>query len=182
MISVKSEFRWGFICGLLMLPMLIAVAAQAGGTFEDGLKYFDEANAAQDPTHEGYGRAYAIWSNPALADNSAAQYHLGVLHFYGLGGAEFDQYKGMTLFRQAAEAGYYVAQSFMGFAAENGDDAIIPKDEAAALEWYRKAAEANHCVAVRRLEQAYQNGELGLSVDEDKAAKWHERRDTCVKR
>ena len=180
-ISAKLGFKLGFSVSrfALILSMFISTGAHAAGTFEEGLAYFDQANAAQDPKHEGYARAYAIWSDPALAEHSAAQYHLGVLHFYGLGGAEFDQYKGISLFRQSAEAGYHVAQAFMGFAAENGDDVFVAKDEAVALEWYQKAAQANHCVAIRRLEQAYQNGELGLSVNEDKAAEWRQRRDSC---
>ena len=179
-ISAKSGFSIRIL--IIVLVMFSVSIAHASGTFEEGLAHFDEANAAKDPEHEGYVKAFTIWSDPILAEHSAAQYHLGVLHFYGLGGAEFDQHRGMRLFRRSAEAGYPVAQAFMGFVTENGDDVSVAKNETAALAWYQKAAQGNHCVAVRRLEQAYQNGELGLGVDEAKAAEWRQKRSTCTTR
>ena len=44
-----------------------------------------------------------------------------MLHYFGLGGAEFHQYRAFELFTAAAENGYPPAQSFLGLMAEQGD-------------------------------------------------------------
>lgn len=151
-------------------------------TFEEGLAAYDAAVASKQEDHPGYAQAYEIWKPLAEAGHPGATYHIGMLHFFGLGGATFDQYQAFQLFTAAAENGYPPAQSFLGLMAERSDGTYIVLSDEVALKWYRKAAESGHCPSVRRLAAAYEKGELGLTADPEQAALWRSRIEGCKHR
>ena len=165
-----------------LLACLLTSISVVGGPFEDGLAAFEAANRAQDSKHEGYAKAYVLWKELAGQGDGPSQYHLGILHMYGLGGAVFDQLAGFKLINRSAEAGYRQAQSYMGVMFEKGDGVFTRHDVAAARSWYHKAAQAGHCYAIRRLQRAYEKGELGLAPDPAQAQEWRQRETDCDKR
>ena len=148
--------------------------------FKAGLAAIKEANASKDPKHPGYAEAYALLTQLSEGRHAGAQYHVGVLHMYGLGGARFDQIAGFEMIREAAEGGYPQAQSYLGVLAERGDGSFKRKDEAEALAWYRKAAEGGHCYAHRRLAKAFKAGELGLDANPEQAETWAAKAAACA--
>jgi hypothetical protein len=150
--------------------------------FAQALAAFDEASESADGKHEGFARAYAIWTELAQTGDTRANYHMGIMNMYGLGGAEFEQHVGIGNVRIAAENGYPIAQSLMGFLVERSDGTMVKTGDEVALSWWRKGAEGNHCTAVRRMVKVYQNGELGVAADPAKAAEWETRIATCLKR
>ena len=150
--------------------------------FAQALAAFDEASASTDGKHEGFARAYLIWTELAQAGDTRANYHMGIMNMYGLGGAEFEQHVGVGNVRLAAENGYPIAQSLMGFLVERSDGTMVKTGDEVALDWWRKGAEGNHCTAVRRMVKIYRNGELGVAADPAKATEWETRIATCHKR
>lgn len=167
---------------LFSFMLLVVSAPLAAATFEEGLAAYDAATASKDLEHEGYAQAYEIWRPLAKAGHPGATYHVGMLHYFGLGGVEFDQYRAFQLFTAAAENGYPLAQSLLGLMAEQGDGTFTVVSEDVALQWYRKSAESGHCPAVRRLSVAYEKGELGLTPDAEQAAEWRSRIAGCRRR
>lgn len=172
---------------LMAMTALVLCLGLSGGAiasderFDQARAAFESASGSRDGNHEGYVRAYAIWAELAEEGGSRALYHIGIMNMYGLGGAEFDQLTGVHNVRAAAEGGYPMAQSFMGFMVERSDGLMVEKGDEAALAWWRKGAQGNHCAAVRRLARAYENGELGLPADAAKAAEWNARQQSCDK-
>ncbi|MCP5150330.1 MAG: sel1 repeat family protein [Ectothiorhodospiraceae bacterium] len=168
---------------LLVTAVLTLSAPFAGAqTYDEALAVFDEARQSGEQTHPGYAKALAAFQPLADGGDARAQYHVGVMHLYGLGGAEFDQWIGMQWIKRAAEGGYHTAQSFMGLMVEKGDGTMTLLGDDHALEWYRKGAEGGHCVAVRRLVRAYEQGELGLAKDPAQADTWRTRLESCSSR
>ena len=153
-----------------------------GAEYRSALALYDEAVAADDAKHPGYGRARAAWKRLAAADSPGAVYHLGILHLYGLGGATFDQVRALGLIQDAARNGFPPAQTFMGLLAEDGDGSMVLADDGLALDWYLHGARGGHCAAVRRIVRAYERGELGVAPDTSEAATWRTRLDGCRKR
>lgn len=164
-----------------VLCMALAAGAFASDRYERAKAAYDEAAASQDGKHEGYSRARVIWQELAAEGDARARYHIGILHLFGLGDAEFDQQKGMQNVSAAAQDGYPVAQSLMGLLTERGDGTMARTGDDVALAWWRKGAEGNHCAAIRRLSRAYERGELGLAADAGEAARWSAREPGCVK-
>ncbi len=68
-----------------------------------------------------------------------------------------------------AEQGSSAAQLFVGFMYENAQG--VPKDEAAAANWYRESAERDNMVAQVRLAIIYRDGR-GVPEDLVKALAW----------
>lgn len=68
-----------------------------------------------------------------------------------------------------AEQGSSAAQLFLGFMYENAQG--MPKDEAAAANWYGEAAERDNMVAQVRLAIIYRDGR-GVPADRVKALFW----------
>lgn len=150
--------------------------------FTQALAAFDEASESKNRTHEGFARAYAMWSELAQAGDTRANYHMGIMNMYGIGGAKFEQLLGIGNVRVAAENGYPIAQSLMGFLVERSDGTMVKTGDELALSWWRKGAEGNHCIAIRRLVSVYKNGELGVEADAKQAAEWEARQANCQKR
>ena len=93
---------------MLLIPALVLISSAsvaAAGTFEEALVAYDEAIASREVDHEGYATAYAIWKDLAADDHDGAQYHLGMLHWFGLGGADQDQSRALILIQASARAG-----------------------------------------------------------------------------
>jgi len=116
-----------------------------------------------------------------------------------------DMVKAMTLWRQAANQNYAVAQARLGEVldvAEQDEEAVswfrkaaeqgnaagefglghmyasgegIEKDIGKALYWIRRAADQDYLLAVEMLSRAYQIGDLGLSVDMQQSKLWENR-------
>ena len=146
------------------------------------LAAYDEAVASQDPKHPGYERAREAWEPLAAGGDPASIYHLGMLHMFGLGGANFDQLVAVRMIETAAENRFPQAQTFMGLLAERGEGMMVAADEQLALEWYTHGARGGHCAAVRRVVRAFEAGELGVAVDAGEADEWRSRLDGCRKR
>jgi TPR repeat protein len=152
------------------------------GQFAQALAAFDEASDSKEHSHEGFARAYAMWGDLAQAGDTRANYHMGIMNMYGIGGAEFEQQVGIRNVRIAAESGYPIAQSLMGFLVERSDGSMVKTGDELALSWWRKGAEGNHCIAIRRMAKIYKDGELGVEADEKQAAEWESRQANCQKR
>lgn len=167
---------------VLMSTAMAQVHAVDETRFAEALAAFDEASGTRDVKHPKFVRAYSIWSELAKDGDTRANYHMGMMNMFGLGGAEFEQHIGINNIRIAAEGGYPIAQSFMGFLVESSDGSLVRTGDELALSWWRKGADGNHCAGVRRLAKAYKNGELGLTADAAKAGEWAARATTCNKR
>ena len=123
-----------------------------------------------------------MWEPLAADGDPASSFHLAMLHMFGLGGADFDQFEALRLIEKAAEHRFAPAQTFMGLLAEKGDGTLVVADERLALDWYTHGAKGGHCASVRRLIMAFAEGELGVAVDAAKANEWRARLDGCRKR
>ena len=146
------------------------------------LATYDEAVASQDPKHPGFMRAREAWEPLAAGGDPASTYHLGMLHMFGLGGADFDQLEAVRMIETAAENRFPPAQTFMGLLAEQGEGIMVAADEKLALEWYTHGALGGHCAAVRRMVRAFEQAELGVAADAAKVDEWRARLDGCRKR
>ena len=158
------------------------VSANDDARFAEAHAAFDEAKNTRDPNHEAFKRAFDIWNELKSAGDKRANYHVGMMYMFGLGGVEMNQQMGVQNVRIAANADYPVAQSFMGFLIESGDGTFVVMGDQHAFSWWEKGAMGNHCAGVRRMIKAYTNGELGVSVDADKSAQWKAKLGTCSKR
>jgi TPR repeat protein len=186
---IESSRRWLkrtlIIAGLfftILGTLPLASAATDDQRFAEALAAFDEAKGTQEAKHEGYQRAYIIWSELAEAGDTRANYHMGMMNMFGIGGATFDQLIGVQNIRIAAEGGYAIAQSFMGFLVERSDGTLVRAGDELAFSWWQKGAEGKHCAGVRRMVKVYTNGELGVAADPAKAAEWQALMETCNKR
>ena len=177
--ALRTTFAAG---ALLLLAALPAAHALDEKRFAEALAAFDEASGTPDIKHPSFVRAYSIWSELAKDGDTRANYHMGMMNMFGLGGAEFEQRVGINNIRIAANGGYPIAQSFMGFLVESSDGSLVRTGDELALSWWRKGADGNHCAGIRRLAKAYKKGELGLSADAAKAAEWEARTASCSKR
>ena len=52
-------------------------------------------------------------------------YHVGLMQMLGIGGVRIEHTDGAHLIKQAADAGYGMAQSFLGLQAERGDGTLF---------------------------------------------------------
>ena len=101
---------------------------------------------------------------PISTSEAAQLVDKGVEHYEN---KEYEQ--AAECFRQAAEMGHAVAQSYLGVYYENGWG--VPKDAAEAVKWYRAAAEQGEAGAQFNLALCYRNGR-GVPKDEAEAVKW----------
>ena len=180
-VAVRAILTTGALL-LLALAAMPAAHAVDEKQFAAALAAFDEASGTRDVKHPSFVHAYSIWSQLAKDGDTRANYHMGMMNMFGLGGAEFEQSVGINNIRIAANGGYPIAQSFMGFLVESSDGSLVRTGDELALSWWRKGADGNHCAGIRRLAKAYKNGDLSLSADAAKAAEWEVRTKTCDKR
>jgi TPR repeat protein len=165
------------VAGVLSAPAL------AAGEYETGLAAYDEAVASRMPDHPAYARAFDAWSNvPEDQREPALRYHLGMMYYFGIGGAAIDQVGALELIRGAGDDGYALADAFFALLHEKGDGMMVRNDPQHALVLYERAAAGNNCAALKRLAAAYENGELGLAPDPEHARSYAERVPDCVRR
>ncbi|WP_346796533.1 tetratricopeptide repeat protein [Halomonas sp. Bachu 37] len=89
-----------------------------------------------------------------------------------------DKARGARYVLEAAQAGNVKAQYQAAVIHEHGC-LQYPRREDYAVTWYARAAQAGHYLAANRLAQAYRDGELGLAVDNAKAAYWQQQAEAC---
>lgn len=82
-----------------------------------------------------------------------------------------DMPRALSLYRQAAERGFGLAQYWLGFLCEAG---LAAAEEVAGgcAYWYRRAAETGEAAAQRLLGEAFAFGRWGLAQDMAEARKW----------
>ncbi len=51
----------------------------------------------------------------------------------------------------------------------------VPKDQAAALDWYTRGANAGHAEAQFALGEAYEKGRFGVAKDKAQALEWYKK-------
>jgi hypothetical protein len=95
---------------------------------------------------------------------NAAYTRIGILYAGGSEGLEQDDAKALEAFQTAAEAGYDVAQFYMGRMYENGLG--VDRDYEQAYEWYMQAAEQDYAPALNQIGYLYYNG-YGVEADID---------------
>jgi len=115
-------------------------------------------------------------------EKPAAQHHLGILHYVGNGGADFNHNAAADLTKAAAAQGYAPSHGFIAFHTENGDGLMFRKGDELALESYRKAADGGHCGSIKRLIRAANEGELGMSADPAAASALESKLPECIRR
>lgn len=141
--------------------MLIAAAAMVtvalpGPAVATG--YVDAAEAYQ---RGDFGAALREL-NPLAADDSRAQYLLGVMSQAGQG-VQKNEVLASEWYRKAAMQGHADAQFSIGWRFAQGVG--VQRDERIAVEWYRKAAEQGHAKAQHGLGFMYLNGR-GVAQDQ----------------
>jgi len=166
----------------LIEPTKFDWTAPEGDTFDVALKAWDEASASKSGNHPGWEFAYKIIEPLAEKNDPAAQHHLGILHYVGNGGADFNHYRTAELMKAAAAQGYAPSHGFIGFHTETGDGLMFVKSDEVALASYQKAADGGHCGSIKRLIRASTEGELGLSADPAAASALESKLATCVRR
>ncbi len=167
----------------LAFAATLGAPAVAEASYEVGLAAYDEAVASRKPDHPAYARAFSAWSSVAEEDRSPAlRYHLGMMYYFGIGGAPINQPLGLELIEGAAADGYALADAYIGLLHDKGDGMMVPNDESLALERYERAAEGRNCAAIKRLAQAHEQGDLGLAPDPERAAAYQARVQDCVRR
>jgi TPR repeat protein len=148
-------------CTLWMGALFAATALHAGPA--EDLKAADAALATGDlPT------GMRLLRKAADQNDAKAQARLGDL----LRSAQYEE-DAVVMYRKSAEQGEAAGEFGLGRAYADG--AGIPKDPAAALEWYRKAEKKNYAPAIDAIARAYRSGTLGLPRDPEQARTYEER-------
>lgn len=109
-------------------------AARAQRQFEQALVAYDEAVASRVPDHRGFATALEMWRPLAEDGHAGAQYHVGLMHYLGVGGATINQLLGINMIRASAQAGYPTALVFMGLMADRGDGVVAKRGPDIALD------------------------------------------------
>lgn len=116
------------------------------------------------------GGENAKWVHKTADEGDAgAQYHLGLIYWYGANGYKKDLPKAYNWFRKAAIQGHAGAQEKLGIFYRRGLG--IKQDNQKALMWYRKAAAQDHSPAQERIGMMYEKGD-GIEKNHQKALIW----------
>ncbi len=149
-----------------------------------------------------YSRAHQILRPLAKRGIAKAQYKMGDLYYYGLGGVKEDYYKALEWYKKAANQGHAGAQFSLGImyslargtskdesvaedwfkksAAQNNSYAMAAlgilyegrREYVTALNWYIKSAKLRNRAAMYKIGYFYEQGR-GLPSDRTKAIKWY---------
>lgn len=121
-----------------------------------------------------YKQAFSLLDDPVSAGDHEAQFHVGMIHWYGQVGAKNPE-KAMRLFRLAAAKGNARAMNIIGYSFDHGID--VQENVAEALKWYRRAAARGERRATNNLAILYYRGR-GVPRDYKKAHElWHKSAD-----
>jgi len=121
-------------------------------------------------THETAISKAAIKSCGQLSAKGdlTGRYLVGLLTIDGIGTAP-NADTGLKLVREAADGGLAAAQARLGRMYLRGD--VVPKDPAAAADWFERAASGGDPLAQYELGQLRYKG-LGIEADPYEAYKW----------
>ena len=116
------------------------------------------------------------WLPLALNGQSEAQYKVGMMNLYGIGGAAKDVELGVDWLRKAAEQGYSEASTELGvFYLGLNEPSSDTRSAADGQRWLERAAEANNARAQLLLGGLYARGRFGVPHDDTAAANWYRR-------
>lgn len=132
----------------LLLTILLStlLSAPAFASFDAGLAAYQAGN---------YAQALEQWRPLAEQGDAKAQYHLGLMYFYGKGLPQ-DFLRATDWYRKAAEQGESNAQYELGMAYAK--DLGVDRDYVKAISWCRLAAEKKHAKALSFLGSTYSHG------------------------
>lgn len=151
---------------LLVVVMLAGSAPSRADALQDGI---DAAKRKE------YATALRLLDPLAQAGHAAAQFHLGLLYFFGHGVTESND-RALLWFDRAARQGHADAQFQLGNMYAFGFAG--PKHDAdadrLAAQWYFEAARQNHADAQYSLGILFLTG-TGVVQDSAEAQKWIER-------
>jgi len=105
----------------------------------------------------------------ARSEDTATQYELGNMHYYGRGVVR-DYSEAAKWYRKAAEQGHANAQNNLGLMYRKGQG--VTQDYAEAVKWFRKATEQRDATAQFNLGWMYEYG-AGVTKDDVEAVKWY---------
>lgn len=100
--------------------------------------------------------------------DAAAQFRVGLMHYFGQGTA-VDYREAIGWFQKAGRQGNPLAQSNVGYMYEKGEG--VPQDFIEAAKWYRQAADRGNAQAQFSLGAMHEKG-YGVPQDEVQALKW----------
>lgn len=145
-----------------LLARCVLALAALGATWVHGGPVEDTAQAESAIRAGDFVGALGLLRKAADQDHPPAQARLADL----LLAAEYEA-QAMALYRKAAEQGSAAGE--FGVGRMYADGLGVPRDHAAALEWYRKADAKDYAPAADALARAYRGGTLGLAKDPEKA-------------
>lgn len=102
--------------------------------------------------------------------DAKAQYDLGTMYRYAVGGVAQDYAKAANWLRKSAKQGYAKAQFELGNMYGEGQG--VTQNHAEAVKWYRKAAEQGNIWGQYTLAWRYELGQ-GVAQDYAEAMKWY---------
>ena len=137
-----------------------------------GLAYENGREVAKNKTTADsyYIKAHKLASPLANSGNASAQYTMGLLREYGLGGVEKNLAAAAIWYLKAAEQGYAPAQNDIGYCYQYGQG--VTQNYAEAIKWYLKAAEQGNSAAQSQIGYCYENGQ-GVTQNYAEAIKWY---------
>jgi TPR repeat protein len=144
---------------------LFARSAEAGNPISQynvAMMYANGEGVFVDYQQAGY------WFRKSADQRFApAQFRLGEMHLFGIGGLDRNPDRAASLFRAAAEKGDSDAQ--MNLAMLIGSPGNERYDPAKALYWCRKAMDGGHVRAVKYVVILEQESAAGFSVEQQEA-------------
>ncbi|CAE7397460.1 ybeQ, partial [Symbiodinium pilosum] len=137
-------------------------------------------NLAQNYEHGLSGRkldsakAQELYERSAAAGHHFAQNNLGLMYrrLYDAAAGGDQLQRSVHWLREAAEAGFAMAQKNLAVAYANGHG--VRKDDTQAAVWLRRAAEQLEVEAAYMMGEMYRLGR-GVPVDQSEAANWYQR-------
>lgn len=143
---------------------LLIGALPAYASLEKGIEAYASGDASA---------ATAAWVEGAAAGDATAAY-LAAKMYEGGHGVSFIPRNVVKYLTQAAEGGHVQAQVELADYYRSGfDEADLPRDHYAALQWYEKAALAQHAEAQMKIGEMHYNGE-GAERNRYEGIRWYE--------
>ena len=165
----KTGRIWMWIGAITVaLIALVAVWTELSGT--ERLETNSPGYQAGVAAYEEGDYATAIEKLQPFAEQgqAGAQYHLGLMYYYGQG-VDKDEKEAAKWFRKAAEQEHPEAQTSLSAMYFYGQG--VEEDEKEAVKWTHKAAEQGYYAAQYSLGVVYYHGR-GVEEDKKEAAKW----------
>ena len=116
----------------ILLSTILCLTLNFAATIDEGITYYSNGD---------YGKAYSIFEELALENDSPAQYGLGVMYYEGQG-VKQDYLKAKEWYEKAAMQGYSDAQLNLGLMYVQGQGVNVDKFKAYEL-WLKAAKQGN---------------------------------------